>query len=83
MNVLFTYQEYVGKVPTLVPVAVNVNPVPEQIEVADAITLTEGETVELTTKFIPVVVTLDEAKQTGKVPLAVPIALTTSPLVGE
>ena len=72
-------QAKVGVVPPLVPVAVNVTPVPEQTLVAelDIVTLAVGigETVKLTTLEDAVVFN----KQVGKVPPAVNLAKTASP----
>jgi len=77
--VLFLNHEYVGAVPPLAPVAVNVTPAPEHTLVAELDivmpAVATGETVKLTTLEDAVVFN----KQVGKVPPAVNLANTASP----
>jgi hypothetical protein len=66
----------------LVPVAVNVTPVPEQTEVGEDAILTVGVNVPVTVRLTKLEAAVVGVKQDGKVPPAATFEEITSPLVG-
>ena len=79
---LLKYQTYVGEVPALIPVAVNVIPAPAHTLVEEEEMETEGVLTGFTVIFKPLEVAVFEVKQVGKFPPEVTIAFTASLLEG-